>query len=511
MSKFLPVLLKDGARDVEVKDASTRRSIGSRLGFLGRLSKWSYTTGWDVDRAVRDGYERVLWAYRCIDAIASNEARLPIRKVKGEERDGAPLKDPVLRLLNRRANDWESAFIFRYRLVSQLLLSKKGVFVEVVYSNAGEPVRLHLLPPGDTNIVPDANEFIKGFNVNLGEGEPQFLPAKDPATGKPKVIWIRKPHPIDPYMGVTPLEAAGLSIDMDYFARLYNRTFLLNDGRPGGILGIKGDLEEADAQELQSRWSGGPNQAGRVSVIEAESLDWVDTAISPRDAQYAQILKMTKDDLLTGFGTPESVLGNASNRTYENADAEREVFWQETMPSYLDLIDGAFDAITEGGLEDDTFLIHDVSTVEALQRASWKRREQLLKELTQGAITIDEYREAIEKDAFDVPETRSLWIPSSQTQIKAEEDREDDEETEPPVPALPPAPVQPALPPAPEAEEDDDEANAAVSEVTAALGLLSGLSVDARRKVAQVFGVVPEEDSGGGGPFWKAATPRPKT
>lgn len=499
----MPNLFPTLGKNLEVKDAATARAASGGGIFRFGQKGVPYASGWEVDRAIRDAYQRVLWVFRSVDAIASNESRLPIVKLvggEGVEAQPAADNDPLLKLLNRRANGYERAAAFRYRLVSQLLLSKRGVFIEVVYNNGGDPTALHLLPPGQTTPIPDPDIYVSGFAVGKDYGEPDILPVKN-ANGKPNVIWIRKPHPTVPYMGVTPLEAAGLSIDMDYFARLYNRSFLQNDGRPGGLLGVQGDLSEDDAQELKRRFSGGPTQAGRTTVIEADALNWVDTAISPRDAQFAQILKLTKEDVLTAFGVSLTVLGWAADRTYDNADAEREVFWMETMPSPMDMLCGELDAITLGGFDDDSYLSHDVSSVEALQRARLAREARLMGELKQGAISIDEYREAMARNPFGTAQTRALWIPTVMAIGAYAEGDEPEPEPEPPAPPAPlVVPVPAPLPvPTPEAEPVPEPAKtvrgteAPVLAVEAALGVLKGLSADAAVKVAAVLAAATHE------------------
>jgi HK97 family phage portal protein len=411
--RWLPSLEGKG-----VLEDSTRRATASAGAYAGT----AYQSNWNVQRAVRDGYERVIWVFRAVDHIASSACRLPFQLRVGDETgpvaEGVAGMDPILRLLNRLANAWEPAAAFRYRLSSQLLLSKKGAFIEVIRSRRGDPIALHLLPCGDTSPVPDPVRFVAEFEVTVN-GVPERIPAYEEDGVTPHVLWIRKPHPTDPYSGVTPMEAAGISIDMDFFARLYNKSFLQNDGRPGGLLAIKGKTDPEDKDELRRRFGGGPSQAGRTSVISAEDANWLDTAITPRDAQFAEIMRITKTDILDAFGVYESLIGNASGRTFDNAGQESKNFWQETMPPHLDMIAGWFDYLTAGGIEDDLYLVHDVEGVPILQKAR-EDREKALKELFEaGLITADEFREETGRDPFDTPGTRTLWIAGTKRSIDA--------------------------------------------------------------------------------------------
>lgn len=379
-----------------------RRAAGLQSFSYGR----PYLDNWDVERAVRDGYERVIWVYRCVDVIASNIAGLDFTIRKGHRDKGEEQpRHPLLPVLNQQVNPFETHEAFMYRLVSQYLLAKRGAFVEVQYDRAGNVRQLFLLPPHLTNPIPDPDDFVSGFEVRIGGLTTVTVPAKD-ENGRPRVLWIRKPHPLDPYSGVTPLESAGLSVDTDYYARLYNRKFLANDGRPGGILAVKGDLDDDDQQELQRRFNGGPDRAGRTSVISAEDATFVDLSINHRDAQYIESMAGTKNDILLAFGTPESVMGNASGRTFDNADAEKAVFWQETLMPHLRLIAGWLDPLD---LSTDNFVAFDLSTVTVLLRHQQALENHLGTHVDAGRLSIDEWRDATGRDGWGQPQARALW------------------------------------------------------------------------------------------------------
>lgn len=342
---------------------------------------------WPVERAVSKGYERVSWVFKAVNTIAASFARTDIPFVY---RSGTDYVDdhPYCRLLNRRANPMENAQVFRKRLLSQLLLSKPGVFCEVGLSNAGTPIRLDLLPPGRTRIIPGSFQpdgtikEVDHYEVTRLDGSTYTVEAE-------RVLWIRDPHPTDPYSGVTPLESAGLSVELDYFCRLYNVSFLRNDGRPGGVLGIEGEMEESEMNRTERKFDGGPMTAGRLAVI-AGKVSYIDLATRPRDLAYAQLSKNSKDEILTAFGTPESVLGNASGRTFSNADTETFVFWSVTMANYLSLVSSEFDDDSA----DDLIPCFNTTAVDVLQLPLREKRQEMREEVAAGLRSVKSYADA---------------------------------------------------------------------------------------------------------------------
>lgn len=407
--KFLPGLmtrLRNGLGQTSGSSAVSHAISGSTAATSGPYGgAFGLDGGWDVEQSVKMGLERVIWVYRCIDAIASNQSKLKFIVREGDPDEGKIIKDQDLSFtLNRRTNSYETAKQFRYRLSAQLLLSKRGAFIEKQRANSGR-WRLHLLPPQNVEPIPDPEKFVAGYRLQTAnEGEVILKPEQ--------VIWIRsKPHPIDPYLQLTPLTAAGLAIETDFLARLFNRNFLASDGRPGLLIGVTGQMGQRDMEEIKARFSGTPHQAGRTTVIEADGITVNDLAASPRDLQWLEAITGTKQDILLAFGTPESVLGNAAGRTYDNADAEAEVWWEETMVPHCEPISAGLDLLT-GSMDDDKFLTFDWDQVDVLQRRKRARQQALIDEFGKGVRTLDEVLEGTGRDKWDIPGTRVLILPN---------------------------------------------------------------------------------------------------
>ena len=354
--------------------------VAVNTGLAGR----AYRDSWDIERAYREGMQKVVWVSRCIDAISGNQARLPMILRKDNNPNGQVVdrRHPLLDIFNSKANMGENSFVFRYRVSSQLLMSSRGVFIEKVYGRDGGVIALNLLPPQHTSPIPDPRRFVSGYQVDLPSGQKQIIKPED-------VVWIRRPHPLDPYLSLTPMESAGIAIEIENLARIYNRNFLLNDGRPGGLLVLRGEIDDDDKDELRSRFRGNLNRAGSVSVISSDDgADFIDTASNPRDAAYIQMRQLTKEEILASFGVPESVIGNASGRTFSNANEEMRVFWMETMMPHLEPLARAFDE-----LDPKYYIDFDTSDVPILIMAKQERERYLMDEFNNGLISANEYRD----------------------------------------------------------------------------------------------------------------------
>jgi len=352
-----------------------------------------YRDSWDIERAYREGFQKVTWVNRCIDAISGNQSRLPMILREDNNPSGRVVRKTdrkILDIFNTKANMGENSFVFRYRLSSQLLMSSRGAFIEKIRGRDGELIALQLLPPQHTAPIPDPKKFVSGFEVDMRNGTKVTLKPDD-------VVWIRKPHPLDPYLSLTPMESAGIAIEIENLSKLYNRNFLLNDGRPGGLLVVRGEIDDDDKDELRNRFRGNVARAGAVTVLSSdEGVDFVDTGQSPRDANYVQMRQIQKEEILAAFGVPESVIGNAAGRTFANAAEEHKVFWNETMLPHLETIARALDE-----LDDQYYIDFDVTDVPVLVLYKQERDRYLMTEYQTGLISGNEYREGAGRKVID--------------------------------------------------------------------------------------------------------------
>ena len=431
------------------KDIGPGAPVAQNPGYAGK----PYRDSWDIERAYREGMQKVTWVSRCIDAIAGNQARLPIILRKDNSPQGEILsikeskKVPLLNILNSKSNIGENSYIFRYRLSAQLLLGTRGAFIEKVRGRDGGIIGLNLLPPQSTSPIPDPKKFVSGYEVQMPTGNKIFLKPED-------VCWVRRPHPIDPYLSLTPLEACGVAIEIENLAKLYNRNYLLNDGRPGGLLVLKGEIDDDDKEELRSRFRGNLSRVGYTSVISSdEGVDYIDTSANPRDAAYIQMRQLTKEEILASFGVPESVIGNAAGRTFSNASEEIRVFWMETMLPHLEILSRALDE-----LDVDNYVDFNVDQVPILMLYEQERHRYLMDEFNAGLISNNEYRigsgrKETESDLADSLLANPNLIPISNTKKKMEEPSQvqvPGAPGQPGMPGMPPgAPAMPGMPPAP--------------------------------------------------------------
>lgn len=361
-------------------------SPGAPTVYLPGATAQPYKDDWDIQRAFDEGVRRITWTFRCINTIAGNQARLPMLLRDDNSPYGEIMSKKhdqgVLKILNQQANIAENALTFRHRVSAQLLLSTRGVFIEIIRNRKGDATALNLLPPEATSPIPDVKRFVSKFEVEFPNGDKTYLNPEN-------VLWLRNPHPLDPYLSLTPLEAAGIAIESENLARIYQRNFLMNDGRGGGLLVLNGEIGEDDRRELVARHSGGPSKAGTFSVIAAEGGgQWVDLGATPRDAAYVEMRSLTKEEILAAFGVPESVLGNASGRTFSNAAEESRVFWMETMEPHLEIIARGLDI-----LDEKHYIGFDTSKVPILVLAEQERQQFHMNEFSGGLITANEYRE----------------------------------------------------------------------------------------------------------------------
>jgi len=342
------------------------------------------------------GYANSAVAYRCVAAIADNGSSVPlvVRRPDGEAIEG----HPVAHLFNKRPNPLMSARVFKSLLLQQLELAGQAfVWLDRGETGLGEVTEMHLVFD-QVDVVVDkplaqrpttANTV--GFMIRRADGtQVPVLPEE--------MLWLRYPHPWDPLGCLAPWKAARHAVDMDAYAREWQRSSYANGARPTGVVYL-GDMNETEFNQVKASWRSsmqGPENAGKTLLVRSEpraggtgsGIGYERLTFTPEEMAYLESRMANAAEVMLAFGVPHDYL--AAGTTYENRAAARATLWSDTITPKLETIGSEIDLrMLPSDTEEAAF---DLSTVVALQEAQDSVANRTRASVYSDTLTIDEAR-----------------------------------------------------------------------------------------------------------------------
>lgn len=201
----------------------------------------------------------------------------------------------------------------------------------IIVRKFGIPAELWFVRPDRMEPVPDANNFLAGYIYHGPGGE-------DVPLSKDDVIFLRRPHPLDPYRGLGAVQSILGDLDATYLATEYNRNFFRNSATPGGIIEAESNISDEDFHQFQQRWQEthkGVANAHRVAILEA-GMKWVDRKYTMDDMQFVELREASRETIREAFGFPKAMTGATDDVNKANAYAGEVMFarWM-TKPRLL--------------------------------------------------------------------------------------------------------------------------------------------------------------------------------
>jgi phage portal protein BeeE len=235
-----------------------------------------------------------------------------------------------------------------------------------------------------------------------------------------------------PLVGESPLVAALSDIALGDALAQQQIQFLLNQARPSAVLSTDLVLDRDQVAALRDRWteqSKGLHQGG-VPILTA-GLKVVPWTVSARDAQLAEIAKLSAEKICYAFGIPLQLLG-LGGAPLGSTEALMQ-FWLATGLGFaLNSVEQSFDKLFGLRGEPEEYTELDTSV---LMRAQQKDRIEALVRGVQGALYSPNEARAMENlDA--VPFGDEPRLQAQMVNLSA-------------VGAIPTAPVPPSAPAAP--------------------------------------------------------------
>jgi len=216
-----------------------------------------------------------------------------------------------------------------------LLLHGNG-YVHVALDSAGEPAELFALRPERVTVEPGADGWPAAYLYKAGERATR-LPVRD-GTGKPAVLHVKAPHPVDDHYGLGCLGAAAGAVAIHNAATRWNKALLDNAARPSGALvydpgedgaTLSGEQFARLKAELEESFQGSAN-AGRPMLLEG-GLKWQAMSLTPADMDFVGLKAAAAREIALAFGVPPLLLGLPGDNTYANYAEANRALWRQTV------------------------------------------------------------------------------------------------------------------------------------------------------------------------------------
>jgi HK97 family phage portal protein len=374
-----------------------------------------YQNWWQLGFSPTSG-ERSAVVERCIALYGETAASLPGAHWRRNNRGGRTrVESSALSRVLRRPNEYETASSFMLNVVHSLY-REGNTFALALRNERFEVESLHLMNPRMSGpLVAETGDVFFRLGGNhvvdrLLGGDQLIVPQRDVLHIK---LHTNHWYPW-PLVGETPLAAALADIAVGNAFAQQQIQFLLNQARPSAVLSTDLVLSREETQQIRDRWaeqSKGLHQGG-VPILTA-GLRVQPWATPAKDAQLAELSKMSAERICWAFGIPLQLLGLAT--TPATSTETLMQFWLATGLGFaLNHIEQSFDRLF--GLEGEPREYTEFSTDALLRSAQRDRIEALVRGVQGGVFAPNEARNMEGFDSVpygDEPRTQAQVVPLS--------------------------------------------------------------------------------------------------
>jgi HK97 family phage portal protein len=399
----------------------------------GRLMNW-----WQVGHSLSPYGAQSAIVEACISAYAQTTAMCPGDHWRSTA-DGGRVRvmDSPLARIMRRPNDYQTISDFMLNAV-RTLYSRGEAFAVALRDERFDIAEMHLMHPTGCGylIGADGSIFYQLSGNEILErrlGSSLIVPQRD-------VLHLRLHTPRHPLKGETPLLAAALEVAAGNVLLQRQLDFFANKAQPSIMLSTDQVLTLPQVQQLRQSWDEQTRGGGTGGTpILTAGLKPLTVSTTAQDAQLAETMKMSEQNIALAFRVPLQILG-IGGTPYANTELLMQSWIASGLGFCLNHIEEGFGRLFGLRGVPDEYLEFDTR---ALLRSAFKDRIEALARAVQGGIySPDEARNEV--DLPTVPGGHGAE-PRLQQQVMPLSWH-----TQPPPPA-------PAAPPEPPEEADDAE------------------------------------------------------
>ncbi len=304
-----------------IRNLLTGRTKRSRSS-MPRLDGRSTSAGVSVspDRALQ-----VAAVFSSVRLLAETGSMLPTGVFQRSGNTRLPaMEHPLAPLLTYQANPQLPAGEF-WAQVLGWMLTRGNAAAYIERNNGGRPVGLWPVswPNVETRRVKDTGELV--YKVTLDDDE--WAPIReDGGLVRSENLLHFRSFGVGGTEGLSPIGMARQSIGTGWAATSYIGSFFQRDASPGGTISVPGTLTDDQFERLLRQWNDtheGFDNSHRIGVMEG-GAKWEKTTLSPADAQFLEVYKMTRAEIAGIYGVPPHMIGDVERSTSWGSGIEQQ-------------------------------------------------------------------------------------------------------------------------------------------------------------------------------------------
>lgn len=374
------------ARERTAVDYSMKDSRAEKVTYRG-IGQTKYASGmppviYDSAVSALNTYPVV---YGCITAITEAIASLSVKVFEHDGGQRTEVLDHPFYQLFHAPNPFQGSYEFLEELQQNLdVMGNAFIGVEKIAGG----VELYNLNPKYVAIIPDPKVRVKEYRYYINGNVIKYKPEE--------MIHIKYTNIDDPYYGIPPLNAAADVLKFEQARLAYANQFFVNGAIPTGVLETDSNLGDTLLKKLRSEWSNlhrGVANAHKVAILQG-GLTYRSIASPLKDLDFTNLKNLTKEDILTIYKVPASVLGDQSATGASEGKAAITAFWRGSVVPRLKRIESAINrglAVEMFGQGTFSFEFN-LKDVEALQEDKVAQATYVQELMASSVITANEAR-----------------------------------------------------------------------------------------------------------------------
>ena len=277
-------------------------------------------------------YRKLTWVQIAVAAKAGVAATTPfnVMRMVGEETRQIP--NHPFELLLRRPNPLQSRAEFIEATLSYYDLTGNAFWWMNRPNPQAPPDELWCIPTQRLTPVPDGRMYLRGYLYETDWGDKYPLELHE-------VTHFKRFHPLNQFVGLSPLEALSTVAVGDIAMQEWNTNFFAkNNAKMPGILAFADPIQDADWDRMKSdirqRYGGTNRELMMLRNAGKGGVDYIATSLSQGDMQFLDGRTFTKEEIFAIYAPGLSSM-LAVNATEANSVSGKRTFIEYAVWPHL--------------------------------------------------------------------------------------------------------------------------------------------------------------------------------